>query len=216
MRFSIFSVVAASSLAAATYDLPADEGTTTMTSTTTRVITLTACPDSVVDCPYRTTTSTEVVITTSTSEVIPSTTSIYIPPVVNTTTSTTSVYTPIYTPPVVSKSTYYPAGNTTTHGPTAPITHSTLCSVFRPLHRHRCCQRPRCQVWFRRCRRHGRPRCPVLGILTHLEANTRLLSSDDCGSYLIPCRSLELAHYTSVEFSEATCICTVGLVPEDT
>ncbi|KAL6414659.1 hypothetical protein AUP68_01190 [Ilyonectria robusta] len=126
MRFSIFSVVAASSLAAATYDLPADEGTTTMTSTTTRVITLTACPDSVVDCPYRTTTSTEVVITTSTSEVIPTTTSIYIPPVVNTTTSTTSVYTPIYTPPVVSKSTYYPAGNTTTHGPTAPITHSTV------------------------------------------------------------------------------------------
>ncbi|KAH6984845.1 hypothetical protein BKA56DRAFT_323212 [Ilyonectria sp. MPI-CAGE-AT-0026] len=126
MRFSIFSVVAASSLVAATYDLPADEGTTTMTSTTTRVITLTACPDSVVDCPYRTTTSTEVVITTSTSEVIPTTTSIYIPPVVNTTTtSTTSVYTPIYTPPVVSKSTYYPAGNTTTHGPTAPITHMT-------------------------------------------------------------------------------------------
>lgn len=42
------------------------------------------------------------------------------------------------------------------------------------------------------------------------------LSSDDCVPHLIPCRSLELAHYTSVEFSEATCICTVDLVPEDT
>ncbi|KAF7551622.1 hypothetical protein G7Z17_g4868 [Cylindrodendrum hubeiense] len=135
MRFSIFSVVAASSLAAAAYDVPADEGTTTLTSTTTRVITLTACPDSVVDCPYRTTTSTEVVITTSTSEWIPtttttSTTPIYTPPVVNSTTSisTTSVYTPIYTPPV-SKSTYYPAGNTTTNGPTAPVTSSKPVAV---------------------------------------------------------------------------------------
>ncbi|KAH7159885.1 hypothetical protein B0J13DRAFT_616685 [Dactylonectria estremocensis] len=125
MRFSVFSVVAASSLVSAAYEAPVDEGTTTLTSTTTRVITLTACPDSVVDCPYRTTTSTEVVITTSTPEpvVTPTTSSsssIYVPPVVNTTSSVvyTSVDTPIYTPPVSSKaiSTHYPINNTTTKG----------------------------------------------------------------------------------------------------
>ncbi|KAH7143889.1 hypothetical protein EDB81DRAFT_760283 [Dactylonectria macrodidyma] len=129
MRFSVFSVVAASSLVSAAYEAPVDEGTTTLTSTTTHVITLTACPDSVVDCPYRTTTSTEVIITTSTPEpvVTPTTSSssIYIPPVVNTTSVYTSVYTPIYTPPVSSKavSTHYPISNTTTKGPytyTAP------------------------------------------------------------------------------------------------
>ncbi|KAK7402812.1 hypothetical protein QQX98_011440 [Neonectria punicea] len=123
MRFSILSVAAASaSLVAATYDLPVED-TTTLTSTTTRVLTLTACPDSVVDCPYRTTTSTEEVIITSTSQWIPTTTpaettSIYTPPVAPVV-NTTSVYTPI------PKTTWYPAGNTTTNGPTAPVTHIT-------------------------------------------------------------------------------------------
>ncbi|KAK7417024.1 hypothetical protein QQZ08_011782 [Neonectria magnoliae] len=126
MRFTILSVAAASaSLVAATYDLPVED-TTTLTSTTTRVLTLTACPDSVVDCPYRTTTSTEEIIITTTSQWIPTTTPaaettsiIYTPPPVAPVVNTTSVYIPI------PKTTWYPAGNTTTHGPTAPVTHIT-------------------------------------------------------------------------------------------
>ncbi|KPM46084.1 hypothetical protein AK830_g525 [Neonectria ditissima] len=129
MRFSILSVVAGASMVAATYDLPVED-TTTLTSTTTRVLTLTACPDSVVDCPYRTTTSTEEVIitSTSTSAWIPTTTPettptvIYTPPAAPPVVNTTSVYTPI------PKTTWYPAGNTTTAGPTAPVTYITKVS----------------------------------------------------------------------------------------
>ncbi|KAH6890543.1 hypothetical protein B0T10DRAFT_322494 [Thelonectria olida] len=121
MQFSVLSILAGASLAAAAY-APVGEDTTTLTSTTTRVITLTACPDSVVDCPYRTTTTTEVAVITSTSAYVVSTPT-YVPPVVNTTISTTSSSSSIYTPPAPPKSTYYPAGNTTTHhaGPTAPV-----------------------------------------------------------------------------------------------
>jgi hypothetical protein len=101
----------------------------------------------VTDCPLRTTTSTEVVVTTSTAEpevpAEPTTTPVYVAPttsiyepIVNTTShyeAPTIVTTPIITTtkkaPVV-KTTFYPAGNTTVKaGPTAPISHSTKLPV---------------------------------------------------------------------------------------
>lgn len=148
MRFTIFTVVAAgASLSAAQdYGLPS---TTTMTSTTTKVVTLTQCNPTVSDCPYRTTTSTEVLVETSTAQVettseaettsseVETSTSIYVPPtttsieipVVNTTTSTSTSSTSTKKVPSV-KTTFYPAGNTTTKaGPTAPVTRTTKLNV---------------------------------------------------------------------------------------
>ncbi|KAM6519483.1 hypothetical protein FALCPG4_013114 [Fusarium falciforme] len=148
MRFTIFTVVAAgASLSAAQdYGLPS---TTTLTSTTTRVLTLTQCNPTVSDCPYRTTTSTEVLVETSTAQVettseaettsseAETSTSVYVPPtttsieipVVNTTTSTSTSSTSTKKVPSV-KTTFYPAGNTTTKaGPTAPVTRTTKLNV---------------------------------------------------------------------------------------
>lgn len=149
MRFTIFTVVAAgASLSAAQdYGLPL---TTTLTSTTTKVLTLTQCNPTVSDCPYRTTTSTEVLVETSTAQVettsseaettsseVETSTSVYVPPtttsieipVVNTTTSTSTSSTSTKKVPSV-KTTFYPAGNTTTKaGPTAPITRTTKLNV---------------------------------------------------------------------------------------
>ncbi|KAJ3461610.1 hypothetical protein MRS44_010163 [Fusarium solani] len=132
MRFTIFTVVAAgASLSAAQdYGLPS---TTTLTSTTTKVLTLTQCNPTVSDCPYRTTTSTEVLVETSTAQVETTsseaeTTSSEIP-VVNTTTSTSTSSTSTKKVPSV-KTTFYPAGNTTTKaGPTAPVTRTTKLNV---------------------------------------------------------------------------------------
>lgn len=154
MRFTIFTILATGASLVAAQEVP---DTTTLTSTTTRVITLTECNPTVTDCPYRTTTSTEVLVETTTSEepttseettseeptsiyvppptttsvyVPPTTTSIELPPVVNTTTSvitsssTKVSYTHTHTPSI--KTTFYPAGNTTTKaGPTAPVTRTT-------------------------------------------------------------------------------------------
>ncbi|KAH7258315.1 hypothetical protein NW759_005602 [Fusarium solani] len=149
MRFTIFTVVAAgASLSAAQdYGLPS---TTTLTSTTTKVLTLTQCNPTVSDCPYRTTTSTEVLVETSTAQVettsseaettsseVETSTSVYVPPtttsieipVVNTTTSTSTSSTSTKKVPSV-KTTFYPAGNTTTKaGPTAPVTRTTKLNV---------------------------------------------------------------------------------------
>ncbi|KAI8661503.1 hypothetical protein NCS55_01020600 [Fusarium keratoplasticum] len=148
MRFTIFTVVAAgASLSAAQdYGLPS---TTTLTSTTTKVLTLTQCNPTVSDCPYRTTTSTEVLVETSTAQVettseaettsseVETSTSVYVPPtttsieipVVNTTTSTSTSTTSTKKVPSV-KTTFYPAGNTTTKaGPTAPVTRTTKLNV---------------------------------------------------------------------------------------
>ncbi|KAL4724876.1 hypothetical protein ACLX1H_008323 [Fusarium chlamydosporum] len=127
---SIFIAAAGASVAAAQdYAPPAPLDTTTLTSTTTRVITLTQCNPTVTDCPLRTHTSTEAPAEpTTTSVYVPPTTSIY-EPVVNTTShyeAPTIVTTPIISTtkkvPVV-KTTFYPAGNTTVKaGPTAPHT----------------------------------------------------------------------------------------------
>ncbi|KAF5579053.1 hypothetical protein FPCIR_11315 [Fusarium pseudocircinatum] len=137
MQFSSIMIAAAGASVAAAQDYAAPPAagldTTTLTSTTTRVITLTQCNPTVTDCPLRTTTSTEVVVTTSTAAPEVPTTSVYVPP-------TTSVYEPVVNttshelPTIIStptisttkkapsaKTTFYPAGNTTTKaGPTAP------------------------------------------------------------------------------------------------
>ncbi|KAF5563575.1 hypothetical protein H9Q69_002335 [Fusarium xylarioides] len=142
MQFSSIMIAAAGASVAAAQDYaPPAAGldTTTLTSTTTRVITLTQCNPTVTDCPLRTTTSTEVVVTTSTAAPeVPTTTSVYVPP-------TTSVYEPVVNttshelPTIIStptisttkkapsaKTTFYPAGNTTTKaGPTAPGSYTT-------------------------------------------------------------------------------------------
>ncbi|QPC78934.1 hypothetical protein HYE68_009686 [Fusarium pseudograminearum] len=144
---SIFVAAAGASVAAAQdYAPPAPLDTTTLTSTTTQVITLTQCNPTVTDCPLRTHTSTEVVVTTSTAEPeVPAepTTSVYIAPttsiyepVVNTT-SHHEVPTIVNTPTITTtkkaplpKTTYYPAGNTTVKaGPTAPVSHVTKLPV---------------------------------------------------------------------------------------
>jgi hypothetical protein len=148
---SLFIAAAGASVAAAQDYAPpaAPLDTTTLTSTTTRVITLTQCNPTVTDCPLRTTTSTEVVLTTSTAAPEkPTTTSVYVPP------TTTSIYEPvvnttshyvaptIITTPIISttkkapsvKTTFYPAGNTTTKaGPTAPGPHPTKLPVPVPV-----------------------------------------------------------------------------------
>ncbi|WKT48762.1 hypothetical protein QSH57_013692 [Fusarium oxysporum f. sp. vasinfectum] len=118
MQFSSIMIAAAGASVAAAqgYAPPAPVlDTTTLTSTTTRVITLTQCNPTVTNCPLRTTTSTEVVVTTSTAAPEVPTTSVYVPP-------TTSVYEPAPS----AKTTFYPAGNTTTKaGPTAPGSYTT-------------------------------------------------------------------------------------------
>jgi len=141
MQFSSIMIAAAGASVAAAQDYapPAPVlDTTTLTSTTTRVITLTQCNPTVTNCPLRTTTSTEVVVTTSTAAPEVPTTSVYVPP-------TTSVYEPVVNttshelPTIIStptisttktatsaKTTSYPAGNTTTKaGPTAPGSYTT-------------------------------------------------------------------------------------------
>ncbi|KAF4983296.1 hypothetical protein FZEAL_1281 [Fusarium zealandicum] len=72
MRFtaSSFAVVAASASLAAAHDY---QTVATLTSTTTRVVTLTECNPTVPDCPYRTATSTQVLVETSTSKIETST-----------------------------------------------------------------------------------------------------------------------------------------------
>ncbi|RGP72554.1 hypothetical protein FSPOR_2604 [Fusarium sporotrichioides] len=144
---SIFIAAAGASVAAAQdYAPPAPLDTTTLTSTTTRVVTLTQCNPTVTDCPLRTHTSTEVVVTTSTAEPeVPAepTTSVYVAPttsiyepVVNTT-SHHEVPTIVNTPTIITtkkaplpKTTFYPAGNTTVKaGPTAPVSHVTKLPV---------------------------------------------------------------------------------------
>lgn len=138
MRFTILTILATAASLVAAQEVP---DTTTLTSTTTRVIILTECNPTVTDCPYRTTTSTEVILETTTSEepttstyeaptttsvyVPPTTTSIELPPVVNTTTSSTRSSTKVYQTPTI-KTTFYPAGNSTTEinvpGTDAPST----------------------------------------------------------------------------------------------
>ncbi|CAG1963928.1 unnamed protein product [Fusarium graminearum] len=143
---SIFVAAAGASVAAAQDYAPPALDTTTLTSTTTRVITLTQCNPTVTDCPLRTHTSTEVVVTTSTAEPeVPAepTTSVYVAPttsiyepVVNTT-SHHEVPTIVNTPTIsttkkapLPKTTYYPAGNTTVNaGLTAPVSHVTKLPV---------------------------------------------------------------------------------------
>ncbi|KAF4965236.1 hypothetical protein FSARC_6955 [Fusarium sarcochroum] len=154
MHFTSIFIAAAGASVAAAQDYAAPLDTTTLTSTTTRVVTLTQCNPTVADCPLRTTTSTQVVVTTSTAQPVvpttsteepevPTTTSVYVPP-------TTSVYQPpvvnttshevptIITTPIISttkkaptaKTTFYPAGNTTTKaGPTAPVSPTTKLPV---------------------------------------------------------------------------------------
>jgi len=74
MRFSIIaSVLAVAGSAMGGSSAYGEELTTTMTATTTNTITITQCPSTVTNCPYRTTTSTSVY----TSSVVHNSTSAY-------------------------------------------------------------------------------------------------------------------------------------------
>ncbi|KAL6912967.1 hypothetical protein ACHAPO_010911 [Fusarium lateritium] len=135
---SIFIAAAGASVAAAQdYAPPAQDyappalDTTTLTSTTTQVITLTQCNPTVTDCPLRTHTSTEVVVTTSTAEPeVPTepTTSVYVAP-------TTSVYIAPTTSVYVAPTTYEPIVNTTSHHevPTIVNTPTIVTTKKAPL-----------------------------------------------------------------------------------
>ncbi|KAG7106025.1 hypothetical protein HYQ45_018252 [Verticillium longisporum] len=134
MRFTaLFAVMAASAAAAQEYEVPGEE-TTTLIATTTHTITITECAPDYADCPLNKPTTTVVEVPPTTSEVIiPTSEPVYETPIIETPIIETPSLSPVpppVEPPVETSSSipYYPVSNSTTHaGPTAP--HTTLLPV---------------------------------------------------------------------------------------
>ncbi|CRK46192.1 hypothetical protein BN1723_006923, partial [Verticillium longisporum] len=129
MRFTaLFAVMAASAAAAQEYEVPGEE-TTTLIATTTHTITITECAPDYADCPLnKPTTTTVVEVPPTTSEVIiPTSEPVYETPIIET--PSLSPVPPPVEPPVETSSSipHYPVSNSTTHaGPTAPHTTTLL------------------------------------------------------------------------------------------